>query len=92
MTKGFWIGFIFLAALGATKAQAQTGGFDRNGMPPASTETGLLNEKYLTPTGETVPHPGESQSGGVTPLERSLDNQNNKIDDSICSNCGRTAK
>ncbi len=47
----------------------------------------LLNQDYLTPTGETVPRPGVSQSGGPTPLDHTLENQDRQIDRSICSNC-----
>ena len=47
----------------------------------------LLNEDYLTGTGETVPRPGASQSGGTTPLDRAIQQQDNKIDNSICNGC-----
>jgi hypothetical protein len=47
----------------------------------------LLNEDYLTGTGETVPRPGASQSGGTTPLDRAIQQQDNKIDNSISNGC-----
>jgi len=47
----------------------------------------LLDQDYLTSTGETVPRPGASQSAGPTPLDRAIQQQDNKIDNSICSNC-----
>jgi hypothetical protein len=47
----------------------------------------LLNQDYLTSTGETVPRPGASQSGGTTPLDRAIRQENNKIDNSICTGC-----
>jgi hypothetical protein len=47
----------------------------------------LLNQDYLTSTGETVPRPGASQAGGPTPLDRAIREENNKIDNSICSGC-----
>jgi hypothetical protein len=47
----------------------------------------LLDQDYLTSTGETVPRPGASQSAGPTPLDRAIEKQDNKIDNSICSAC-----
>ncbi|HEY1453298.1 MAG TPA: hypothetical protein VGF57_07525 [Roseiarcus sp.] len=47
----------------------------------------LLDRDYLTSTGATVPRPGASQSAGPTPLDRAIEQQNNKIDSSICSGC-----
>ena len=47
----------------------------------------LLDQDYLTSTGEAVPRPGVSQSGGTTPLDRAIQQQDNKIDNSICNGC-----
>ncbi|HEX9168892.1 MAG TPA: hypothetical protein VF886_08195 [Roseiarcus sp.] len=47
----------------------------------------LLDQNYLTQTGETVPRPGASQSAGPTPLDRAIQQQDNKIDNSICKGC-----
>jgi hypothetical protein len=47
----------------------------------------LLNQDYLTSTGATVPRPGVSQSAGPTPLDRSIQKQDNRIDNSICTDC-----
>ena len=47
----------------------------------------LLDQDYLTSTGATVPRPGASQSAGPTPLDRAIREQDNKIDNSICSGC-----
>lgn len=47
----------------------------------------LLNQDYLTGTGATVPRPGVSQSAGPTPLDRSIQQQDNRIDNSICTGC-----
>jgi hypothetical protein len=88
MLKTFWTVLFFAAAIAsAPAARAQTGGFDGTGLPPERTETGLLNDKNLTSTGQTVPHPGESQSGGVTPLDREIQKQDDKLDESICKDC-----
>jgi hypothetical protein len=51
------------------------------------TQGHLLDQDYLTSTGETVPRPGASQSAGPTPLDRAIEQQNNKIDNSICTGC-----
>jgi hypothetical protein len=47
----------------------------------------LLDQDYLTSTGATVPRPGVPQASGPTPLDRSIERQNNRIDDSICKGC-----
>jgi hypothetical protein len=47
----------------------------------------LVNQDYLTSTGATVPRPGASQSAGPTPLDRKIEQQDNKIDNSICNGC-----
>lgn len=49
--------------------------------------TGLLNEKFLTSTGQTVAHPGASQGAGATELDRRIEQQNDRIEESICGNC-----
>ena len=43
----------------------------------------LLDKDYLTSTGET----GVSQSAGETPLDRYIEQQDNRIDNSICKGC-----
>jgi hypothetical protein len=47
----------------------------------------LLNQDYLTGTGATVPRPGVSQGAGPTPLDRAIRQENNRIDNSICTDC-----
>jgi hypothetical protein len=47
----------------------------------------LLNQDYLTSTGETVPRPGVSQSSSETPFDRYIEQENNRIDNSICGGC-----
>ncbi len=74
------------ALLGAAAAQTGQpgGGADRPREPRAG---GLINQDYLTSTGETVPHPGASQGPGVTPLDRSIKERDDRVQRSICSNC-----
>jgi len=68
-------------------ARAQTTG--SGGVGPASRHnaTGLLNENFLTSTGQTVAHPGASQGTGTTELDRRIEQQNDRIEESICGNC-----
>ncbi len=47
----------------------------------------LLDKDYLTSTGETVPRPGLPQSSGETPLDRSIEQRDDRIDNSICKGC-----
>jgi hypothetical protein len=46
-----------------------------------------LHENYLTSTGKTVPRPGLPQSSGETPLDRSIEQQDDRTQNSICSAC-----
>ena len=41
----------------------------------------------ITSTGETVPNPGASQSGGTTSMDRGIERQDTKIQSSICKGC-----
>jgi hypothetical protein len=47
----------------------------------------LLDQDYLTSTGDTVPRPGVPQASGDTPLDREMRQQNDRIDNSICVDC-----
>ena len=49
--------------------------------------TGLLREKYLTRTGETVPHAGMSQGAPMTAFDYWIMERDNRIQRSVCSNC-----
>lgn len=73
--------FVIVAADAAAFAQT----------PPSDTAPGhadpYAHDKYITGTGATVPNPGRSQSGGTTPLDRGIQNQDNAIDKSICKGC-----
>ena len=41
----------------------------------------------ITSTGATVPNPGVSQSGGTTSMDRGIQEEDNKIQGSICKGC-----
>lgn len=69
----------------ATKAQNDAGSVAPE--PNRPVQGHLLDRDHLTSTGQTVPHPGLPQSSGETPLDRSIEQQNDRIDNSICSAC-----
>jgi len=76
---------IALAALtlSAPGAIAQSPGNSQT----AANSGGLLRQDYITSTGQTVPHPGESQSSGPSKLDHSLNRENDRIEHSICKGC-----
>ena len=41
----------------------------------------------ITSTGATVPNPGASQSGGTTSMDLGIQQQDSKIESSICKGC-----
>ena len=83
MMKPLFVALLCAIGIGITVVQAQTG----TGPAPRPRATGLLNKNYLTSTGETVAHPGASQGAATTDLDRWIGQQNDRVDQSICSNC-----
>ena len=47
----------------------------------------LLDQDYLAPTGATVPRPGVPQASGPTALDRKIQEEDNRIQNSICQGC-----
>ena len=47
----------------------------------------LLRQDYIAGTGATVPRPGVPQASATTPLDRAIRQQNDRIDNSICTGC-----
>ena len=78
---------VIFAALIAGAANAQSNGGYVAPELSKPTPGHLLDQDYLTSTGETVPRPGVPQSSGTTPLDRAIREQNNRIDNSICNGC-----
>ena len=78
---------IFIAPLAAFAANGQSdGGYVAPELSkPAAGH--LLDQDHLTSTGETVPRPGVPQSSGETPFDRYIEQENNRIDNSICNGC-----
>ncbi len=82
MVRSALIVIIFIALTGAANAQNDGGLVAPELSKP--TPGRLLDQDYLTSTGETVPRPGVPQASGPTPLDRSIEQQNNRIDNSLC--------
>jgi hypothetical protein len=78
---------IFTALMAGAVANAQSDGGYVAPELSRPTPGHLLNQDYLTSTGETVPRPGVQQSSGTTPLDRAIREQNDRIDKSICTGC-----
>ena len=71
-----------VAAIGPAGAFAQEPARDRPADGGAGVRTG-----NITSTGATVPNPGAPQASGTTPLDRGVEQQDNKITGSICKGC-----
>ena len=88
MAKLTFIAVILAASIASVAAYGQDNGGGYVAPELSRPAPGhLLDQDYLTSTGETVPRPGDSQSAGPTPLDRAIRQQDNKIDNSICSGC-----
>jgi len=87
MTKLWLAAVIFIASFAAFAANGQSdGGYVAPELSkPAPGH--LLDQDYLTSTGETVARPGVPQSSGETSFDRYIRHENNRIDNSICSGC-----
>jgi hypothetical protein len=84
MAKPLYLALLFVTASATFAVHAQATDFDAVSRRKA---THLLNQNYLTSTGETVVHPGVSQGAPTSNLDRWIEQQNNRLDQSICSNC-----
>lgn len=87
MLKPLCFAVLFMTVSGTLAVQAQTPGSDVAGGASQRRPARLLNENHLTPTGETVPHPGMSQGAPTSSLDRQIWRKDNRLDRSICSNC-----
>lgn len=57
-------------------------------MPDDASSGGAgVRSGHITSTGETVPNPGASQSGGTTSMDRGIQKEDNKIQSGICKGC-----
>src|SRR5664279_3509323 len=87
MLKGLFAALLIVTASGTFPVQAQVAGSGAADAGSRERNPRLLNENYLAPTGETVPHPGASQGAATMDLDRRIEQKNNLLDQSICSNC-----
>ena len=87
MVKLLLTAVIFSAPLAAVAADRLSEGGYLAPELSKPTRGQLLDEDYLTSTGETVARPGVPQSSGLTPLDRSMEQQDNRVDSSICADC-----
>jgi hypothetical protein len=87
MAKLLLNAIIFSVPLVAMAADGQSGGgyVAPELSKPAPGQ--LLDEDYLTSTSETVARPGVPQSSGETFFDRYIEQQNDRIDNSICEGC-----
>ena len=82
MAKALLLGAaLVLTGLGTALAQNDT--------PPAEEQGGTAGARSgnITSTGATVPNPGASQGAGVTPLDKGIQNEDTRIQGSICKGC-----
>ena len=86
MSRALWVA-VLLAAAAAFAARGQAGGSAGTGPDERAGQSELSNKNNLTSTGETVPHPGASQGAPTSNLDRRIEEQNDRIEKGICSNC-----
>lgn len=88
MRTGLFIGVV-LASLAGASAGAQTQ--DQAPVLPSQDDPAGIGAGVragnITATGQTVPHPGASQSAGTTSLDKGIQAEDNKIQSSICKGC-----
>jgi hypothetical protein len=87
MVKLLLTAIIFSAPLAAVAADGQSEGGYLAPELSKPTPGQLLDGDYLTSNGETVARPGVPQSSDETPFDRSIRQQNDRIDNSICKGC-----
>jgi hypothetical protein len=86
MAKSMVIAAFLLAATAGGAAYGQDNGLVAPELSKPA-QGHLLDQDYQTSTGETVPRPGVPQASGPTALDRKIQEEDNKIDNSICKGC-----
>ncbi|QXX76348.1 hypothetical protein [Methylovirgula sp. HY1] len=81
------MGALALAAAVTLSSMDRAAGQNQPLAHDGDTSSHLLDRPYLAPTGAVVAKPGRSQSGGATAQDRKAQQQDDKITNSICSNC-----
>ena len=86
MAKSIVIAAFLLAAAAGVSAYGQDNGLVAPEISkPAAGH--LLDQDYQTSTGATVPRPGVPQASGPTALDRKIEQENDRIDNSISKGC-----
>ncbi len=79
--------FLTFASFGLAHGQ-ETGGNGSAVQTPVGNAPGqTLNSDHLAPTGKTLPNPGVPQASGTTQLDRNIQKQDDRTQDSICKGC-----
>jgi hypothetical protein len=70
-------------------AHGQEAGGKRSAVPtsPGAASGQPAIAGHLAPTGKTLPHPGVPQASGTTDFDRSVQRQDDRIQESICKGC-----
>jgi hypothetical protein len=80
--------FLIAMGLGVPAYGLETGGNGAVVPAPSGNAPGQsLNRDHLAPTGKTLPHPGVSQAEGTTELDRLIQRQDDRTEESICKGC-----
>ena len=89
MTRSTSVAAVLIAmSLGPAAHGQETGGNGAVVAAPSGNASGQpLNKDHLAPTGKTLPHPGVPQAEGTTELDRSIQRQDDRTDESICKGC-----
>jgi hypothetical protein len=102
MAKLTFIAVTLIAATASVAAYGQNSNGQTSGAQTGGAQTGgalvapelsqpapghLADQDYLTSTGATVPRPGVPQASGPTALDRQIQREDNRIDNSICNGC-----
>jgi hypothetical protein len=86
MSKSMSVALLLIAVSGFA---AHGQGTNRSAVPspPGDAAGQPLNSDHLAPTGKTLPNPGVPQASGTTELDRKIQKQDEKTQDSICKGC-----
>ena len=87
MVKLLLIVIIFIAPMAAVAADGQSDGGYVAPELSRPRPGHLLDKDYLTSSGATVARPGVPQASAETPFDRYIEQQNDRIDNSICKGC-----
>ena len=79
--------FLIAASLGLAAHAQETGGNGSVPAPSGNARGQPLNSDHLAPTGKTLPHPGVPQASGTTELDRAIQRQDDRLEESICKGC-----